>query len=173
MEKNELYNTEIFNSLSKKPKNVMSGYKECYRCKRSLRSTKKNFHKNKIKKDGLSIYCKKCRREKNNISRKKNYKKNSLKDYKYNIKRLYGITYEVYLELLEKQNKRCGICGLTLEEADFNNGRGKTKHFHIDHDHKTKKVRGLLCNKCNHGLGNYRENPFLLIKAIKYLKENK
>jgi hypothetical protein len=51
----------------------------------------------------------------------------------------------------------CQICGTNL------------KPFHIDHDHKTNEIRGLLCRACNHGLGNFKDNPKLLIKAANYL----
>lgn len=40
---------------------------------------------------------------------------------------------------------------------------------HIDHDHTTGKIRGTLCRGCNHGLGNFCDNPQLLIAAAKYL----
>ena len=41
--------------------------------------------------------------------------------------------------------------------------------LHIDHNHKNGKIRGLLCGKCNLGLGHFYDNPKVLIKASKYL----
>jgi len=43
----------------------------------------------------------------------------------------------------------------------------------VDHDHKNGEVRGLLCHRCNVGLGNFQDNPELLLKAYKYLKDFK
>ncbi len=53
----------------------------------------------------------------------------------------------------------CGICGSEI--------KGKNKH--VDHDHKTGKIRGVLCDNCNHMLGMSHENIELLKKAIVYL----
>jgi hypothetical protein len=52
--------------------------------------------------------------------------------------------------------KRCGICG-------------SRKQLGIDHNHKTKKVRGRLCSNCNQGIGRFRDNPILLSRAAEYL----
>lgn len=54
--------------------------------------------------------------------------------------------------------KACQICGRT------------TGRFHIDHNHKTGKVRGKLCLNCNNGIGRLHDDPLLLAKAIRYLK---
>jgi hypothetical protein len=64
--------------------------------------------------------------------------------------------------LIQKHNGLCDICGTDRP------GYSK-KSFNIDHDHKTGIVRGLLCHKCNIGLGNFNDNSELLGKAIKYL----
>ena len=74
----------------------------------------------------------------------------------------YGLTPESYDALLEKQGSACAICG--SEEADSRGFR-----LHVDHDHKTKKVRGLLCGPCNHGLGKFKDSTTLLALAIEYL----
>jgi hypothetical protein len=66
-------------------------------------------------------------------------------------------TKEEYQKLLLIKN--CMICGI------FVNG----KNFHIDHDHKTGKVRGKLCHKCNLGLGMFKDNIDILKQAIRYL----
>lgn len=79
----------------------------------------------------------------------------------------FGITLEQYNELLEKQGGGCAICGKKMtgvKEA------GKREHaLYVDHDHETGKVRGILCNLCNFGLGNFLNNPVLLIRAAEYL----
>ena len=79
----------------------------------------------------------------------------------YDLKVRYGITPEHYNELFEAQKGCCKICGRHQSELK--------KTLHIDHDHKTGYVRGLLCRGCNHGLGNFTDNPELLRQAIKYL----
>lgn len=77
--------------------------------------------------------------------------------------RTYGITPEQYDAILDSQHGHCAICG------DIEPG-GKGKHFHIDHDHVTGQVRGLLCSRCNHGLGMFRDSILSLESAIVYLR---
>lgn len=83
-----------------------------------------------------------------------------------NLKRKYGISDGQYREMLSAQNGQCAICG-TLDP------KGRNGQFHIDHDHDTGKIRALLCNLCNHGLGAFRDKTELLSKAIDYLNHHK
>ena len=64
----------------------------------------------------------------------------------------------------------CAICGKKETRKSRYGGICK---LHIDHDHKTKKIRGLLCHKCNNGLGNFRDNIENLDRAKKYLERIK
>lgn len=80
------------------------------------------------------------------------------------IERKYGLTPEAYAAMLANQNGRCAIC-----DADTPGGRFTM--FHVDHCHRTGAVRGLLCNACNHLLGNARDNIETLGRAISYLTE--
>ena len=73
----------------------------------------------------------------------------------------YDMTEDDYAELLTKQNNCCAICK--------GQPTGRYKVFHVDHCHTTNKVRGLLCQKCNHALGLFNDNVSLLEKAIEYL----
>ena len=73
----------------------------------------------------------------------------------------YGITPEDYDRMLEEQGGRCAMC-----RTDDPGGHGGVKHFHVDHDHETGVVRGLLCDTCNRGLGTYEK---LRILAETYL----
>ena len=145
-------------------------HKRCPKCGKYLPMNSKFFWKSSASIDGFYGYCKKCNIEK----RKEYYKKYPKKDFNYNFQRLYGINYEKYLEMEKEQKYRCAICGLTLKEVPYNS-RWKTpnRHFSIDHDHETGKIRGLLCGRCNSGLGYFLQNPFILFNAIKYLKTNK
>lgn len=81
------------------------------------------------------------------------------------LKRKFAITVEDYDKMFEQQKGLCKICG-----KNYNNK--SQKNFHIDHCHKTGVVRGLLCNKCNQGIGLLNDNPKLLKKAIDYLQNS-
>lgn len=67
----------------------------------------------------------------------------------WNLKNKFNLTPEQYYKMLEDQQECCGICGKSQEE--FKN------HFAVDHDHVTGENRGLLCLKCNTGLGYYEK----------------
>jgi hypothetical protein len=75
----------------------------------------------------------------------------------------YGITVDDYDALFASQAGRCAICS-----TDSPGGRGR---FHVDHDHATGEVRGLLCTNCNAGLGQFKDDPDRLGAAIRYLAD--
>lgn len=82
---------------------------------------------------------------------------------KYLLKTKYAMTVDDYLEMLERQENRCAICG----------GVNKTgRRLYIDHCHDTGKVRGLLCLNCNAGLGQFSDSLALLESATDYLRKN-
>ena len=81
-------------------------------------------------------------------------------DHAIDIKRKFGITIEQYNELSTKQNGLCAICKSPVA----------TRRLAVDHNHHTGAVRGLLCGRCNLGLGMFRDNPELLFSAQEYLK---
>lgn len=83
----------------------------------------------------------------------------------YNLKTTYGISLESAKWIADEQEWKCAICGIALK---LDNAR---KFFNIDHHHGTGQIRGILCNKCNAGLGYFRDNPRLLRKAATYLDE--
>ena len=89
-----------------------------------------------------------------------------LRSRKSQLKLKYNLTIEEYDELLESQEFKCAIC-LTDKPT------GKWKQFAVDHCHQTGKVRGLLCNDCNRGMGLLRDNSNLLRKAAEYLDNHK
>lgn len=77
----------------------------------------------------------------------------------------YGITPERYDEMLAAQQGVCVICG----DPPRPDGVHASARLHVDHDHTSGKIRGLLCGPCNSGLGLFRDHPGLLQKAIEYL----
>ena|SRR3990167_129596 len=93
--------------------------------------------------------------------RKKWSLKNQKREIHNRLKWTYGISLKRYDEILEEQNGVCAVCGKTPEE----NG----KRLSVDHCHKTKIIRGLLCDNCNKGMGNFKDNVDFLLKAVKYL----
>lgn len=76
---------------------------------------------------------------------------------------IIGMTYDLYEDMLKNQDNKCAIC--KLEHSNL-------KKLHVDHCHKTGKVRGLLCNNCNNGLGKLGDSVENLELAIQYLKQN-
>lgn len=82
------------------------------------------------------------------------------RDYDWQYK--YGISPEQYLSLYKQQEGKCKICGAELPDGEY---------LHVDHDKETGEVRGLLCRNCNLGLGNFKDNPKILEKAIEYLEK--
>ena len=110
--------------------------------------------------------CKSCYIKK----QQKNY--DPIKKRDENLKRLYGIGLNEYKNLLDNQNGKCAICG-TTEPGGRKSGRGGAVDvFYVDHDHKTEKVRGLLCNVCNRTMGYVGENSGVLEEMIKYLQKH-
>ena len=86
-------------------------------------------------------------------------------DFASDLKKHYGITVEDYNRMLEEQNHCCGCCG--KHESEFK------RRLHVDHDHTTNQVRGLLCTKCNPGIGYFDDSIEILEMAIAYLKKTK
>lgn len=74
----------------------------------------------------------------------------------------YGMAQEEYAARLEAQGNRCAIC-----RTDAWGGKDNVPH--VDHDHETNAVRGLLCAGCNNGLGNFKDDPVRLRAALRYL----
>jgi hypothetical protein len=107
--------------------------------------------------------CTACKVNLNRIYRETNKEKRELTERRSKLKHTYGITIEQYDRMFVLQGGKCAIC--------FNKKPGgRTKRFFIDHCHKTQKIRGLLCMRCNTGLGLFLDNSEFLFNAISYLK---
>lgn len=129
--------------------------KKCSRCQEYKDISE--FSKNRCKKDGLNQECKLCNRESHRKARAKGLSR------WYDMKKTLGIGEREYTQLLESQGHNCAICGHPHVDE-------KGSRLHVDHCHKTSKIRGLLCNNCNLGLGHFKDSQFLLLLAIQYLE---
>jgi hypothetical protein len=87
--------------------------------------------------------------------------KRKLRDAYY--RRQYGKTADEIDEIMTLQGGRCSICKAELPE--------RLGSRHLDHDHKTGKIRGILCIDCNHGIGKLGDSPDRLLRALVYLRE--
>lgn len=77
------------------------------------------------------------------------------------MQRKYGITLDDYYDIIESQDNQCAICGTSISDLDHT--------AHLDHCHDTGKVRGVLCRRCNTGIGMLNDDADLLTKAAEYL----
>jgi hypothetical protein len=147
--------------------------KICSGCRRPQDIT--NFGKDKNRKDGLNLYCRDCLKKHYQSDKKANaqrcrayYLKNResmmLSSWKRHIKSKYGLTYEELVLLAEKQGNSCKICHTKFPTL-------KSRMVHVDHDHKTGRVRGILCKFCNDQLIRILEHP-LKEAGEKYLLAN-
>ena len=123
-----------------------------------------NTNNKDVKKETNRIYHMKNKTDRNKRQREycKGKGKNIVRNSKY--KKTFGITLEEYNEMFTKQNGCCSICG--RHQSEFN------KALSVDHNHETGEIRGLLCSKCNFGIGNFNDSIELIEKALLYLKTN-
>jgi hypothetical protein len=130
--------------------------KTCTKCK--LVKILDDFYPRNNRLDGKESECKSC----SNL-RKKQYRLNNKQIIRaQNKKRNPGWDINRYNEYVELQGNRCAICGTD------NPG---LSDWSADHCHTTNKPRGLLCVRCNAGLGYFKDNPEHLQSAINYLKK--
>lgn len=160
-------------------------FKKCTKCGR--KKSIDRFHFDKTRRDGYYSRCKTCcnnykrsywlkykkvlrercrqyylkHREKIKQQAKIWRTKHPKKLRAYTLKRHYRITNKQYHQLLKRQNNHCAICKKLPR---------KRKHLGVDHDHKTGKIRGLLCENCNKALGMLYEDIKILKQTIKYLQ---
>ena len=83
----------------------------------------------------------------------------------YRLKYRHGISIEQYEHMLEEQDHKCAIC----HSYPRNNLKNP---WHVDHNHVTGKIRGILCHHCNTGLGNLKDDVAVLKRAIAYLEKS-
>ena len=107
---------------------------------------KEAFRKDSKASRGVDCYCRDCRQERQ-------------------LAHTYGVTRED-IRWLRKEFPHCGICGIAVQYTNINE---RETFGHIDHDHSTGAIRGVLCGPCNMGLGTFKDDTQRLWKALQYL----
>ncbi|KOU54325.1 endonuclease VII [Streptomyces sp. WM4235] len=121
---------------------VPSGHKRCPQCREVKPHSE--WERNKTTSDGWSSYCRVFRTQRNRASY---------------FKRKYGITEAERDAMIEAQGGSCLLCRTGPAE-------------HVDHDHQTGKVRGVLCFSCNAALGQFKDRPDVIRRAAAYVEGN-
>lgn len=130
-------------------------------------------HKKRL---GRCYDCKECRKKDREKQETKELRKKSRERFRFinpeealrqrrdaNLRLNYGITNDDYDRILLSQGGGCAICGSKQP------GGRHGQRFHVDHCHRTGKVRGLLCHKCNIGLGSFNDDYCIVYKAGEYI----
>ena len=116
-----------------------------------------------------------CSKECHNNYRRKKYGENKDQTRGYNLKYKFGITIEEYQRMLDAQDGRCAICRreeTVVRRRGTHSNENIVLGLAVDHNHKTKQVRALLCNTCNKGLGSFNDDIPLLETALEYLRKH-
>ena len=164
----------------------MSDMKRCAKC--GVVQPREDFYRASGTRDGLRGDCKSCFKARakaryplvreRNIARAQKWREDNLERFRENqrrmrntpegkakqraghLKRKYGITIEQYESLLSRQGGGCAICG-RKPRPDIS--------LHLDHDHETGQLRGILCFRCNNALGDLDDDEALLQGALRYV----
>lgn len=120
-----------------------------------LEKPEDEFPRNRRMRSGRHCYCKKCNNRRNRESLQRLFDGSSRH---YHLRHRYGIAAEDVADLIEQQGGKCALC----------HERPATQ---VDHDHKTGRVRGILCLYCNAGMGAFRDDPDIIRGAIAYLRQ--
>jgi len=145
--------------------------KQCNRCKETKPAT--CFEYNPQQRDGMRATCRQCLAPAN-AKRSRVYKAQQRANDPVKFRlvqrgkqyvRRYGLNEGDFERMNDTQNGKCAICA--------NSPDPKKRFLDIDHDHKSGKVRELLCTNCNTGLGRFRDDPDILIKAVNYLLKHR
>lgn len=140
-----------YSFFEKFPRNKSGYASHCRSCKNEAAKKRAKLPKNKEKGRIRSSIYRKQNPEAFKLGVKlSSYKKQGIK-----------ITKEEYKNLYDMQNGYCAICG--------NHRSYQKKDLSLDHCHNTKKVRGFLCDNCNTGIGKFKDNIDIMLKAIQYI----
>lgn len=148
--------------------------KKCGKCGETKSLIEFHYRGARKEKDGSyhrNYYspCKKC------VSKQRQHRRHTNPDWRLHeiVRDLHGITGEQYKQMCKNQNNICAICGNS--ETAKNHPlcpRGDKRRLAVDHDHETGKIRALLCDGCNKGLGCFKDDIAVLESAIVYLKSH-
>jgi len=137
----------------RRPKRTLHAHaveKRCPECGETKRL--EEFVINRTKNRELGGYCLPC----HNAIVRENVELNHGSTRNFHLKARYGLTHDDVAAMVEAQGGKCAIC--KVKDAE-----------HVDHDHETGEVRGILCFTCNVGLGNFSDDPERLLLAHRYL----
>ena len=151
----ELTEDKIYRCKKEKRNGIQYIWIVCIECE-NLRKNKWQLENPKRSKELASVWYK---TEKGIISRRKKQLKK------------YDLTIDQYNSMLKSQNNVCAIC--MKEEIVISGLAKKFKNMAVDHDHKTGKIRGILCHNCNRALGHFHDSETKMISAIKYIRRNR
>jgi hypothetical protein len=130
-----------------------TGLKRCCRCQKQ--KTLDQFHSRSRNSDGLRSECIGCTREQEHKYRNRNPEQEKFARLRWK----YGLSEDDYLAMIADHDGKCAICD------------GDDEELCVDHCHATGTIRGLLCQKCNAGLGMFGDKTQFLLSAIKYLEK--
>jgi len=164
-----LKNKEAQKAYYEKNKEARAAWNKAYRAKNKDRIKAYEKAYNEENKEAKRVYNKAYRaKNKDRIKaylkayNEENKEAKQAYDKAYHVLRKHGITLEEKERMKQEQENKCKIC-----HQDFL----ADVEPHVDHCHTTGEIRGLLCQGCNIGLGQFKDNPVALAKAIEYLKE--
>ena len=132
------------------------GKKQCPKCREIKKVAE--FGGSAQNKDGLASYCRTCAAA---YGKQYNPQRRAA-----SWQRRYGISEDVYWGMFQQQGGVCAIC----KQPETRQQNGILSLLAVDHCHATGRVRGLLCQGCNHGLGNFKDDATLIAAAIVYLR---
>jgi hypothetical protein len=108
-----------------------------------------------------------------NLEKLRTYRREYMRDSperkRKEVLRKYGLSIADYDAMLAAQGGKCLICG----RPEWKTDNVKTRMLAVDHDHETGQVRGLLCGRCNTSIGQFDDDPELLIRAAEYLYQRR
>ena len=149
---------------------IVDGMKICYRC--GINKPVSQYYTVTKGSTDIGSCCKECDNERGREYRQKHpevyqnyYHRNRPRIQAKERRERYGLDSDQFNELLRSQNGKCAICF-----SSESGGRNNT--WHVDHDHATGIVRGLLCAGCNVGLGNFKDIPERMRLAAAYLEKH-
>jgi len=131
--------------------------KRCPRCE--IVKPLDAFNKSGSNRDGRQGYCKPCyvryerERHQQRLAADPDFHR------KRNLKATFGLEWEDYQAMLEQQGHRCASCRLEFERTP-----------HVDHNHRTDRIRAILCHRCNTALGQLRDDPYRVRALLTYIK---